>query len=69
MIPSQTLLQQETPQGLMGRVSSSLMSLLAVSQVFAMFVAGRWQRRPASAISTSEARSCWSRSPPSGIPG
>jgi DHA3 family macrolide efflux protein-like MFS transporter len=40
MIPSQTLLQQETPQGLMGRVSSSLMSLLAVSQVLAMFVAG-----------------------------
>ena len=40
MIPSQTLLQQETPQELLGRVSSSLMSLLAVSQVLAMFVAG-----------------------------
>lgn len=40
MVPSQTLLQQETPHELLGRVSSSLMSLLAVSQVLAMFVAG-----------------------------
>ncbi|HTQ58390.1 MAG TPA: MFS transporter [Bryobacteraceae bacterium] len=40
MVPSQTLLQQETPHALLGRVSSSLMSLLAMSQVFAMFVAG-----------------------------
>jgi hypothetical protein len=40
MVPSQTLLQQETPQALLGRVSSSLMSLLAISQVLAMFVAG-----------------------------
>jgi hypothetical protein len=33
-------LQQETPQEMLGRVSSSLMSLMAVSQVVAMFVAG-----------------------------
>lgn len=40
MIPSQTLLQQETPQEMLGRVSSSLMSVLALAQVVAMFVAG-----------------------------
>ena len=40
MVPSQTLLQQETPHTLLGRVISSLMSLLAMSQVVAMFVAG-----------------------------
>jgi MFS family permease len=40
IVTSQTLLQQETPQDMLGRVSSSLMSLMAVSQVFAMFVAG-----------------------------
>jgi MFS family permease len=40
MVPSQTLLQQETPHALLGRVMSSLMSLLAISQVLAMFVAG-----------------------------
>jgi len=40
VVPSQTLLQQETPHELLGRVSSSLMSLLAMSQVLAMFVAG-----------------------------
>jgi DHA3 family macrolide efflux protein-like MFS transporter len=40
VVPSQTLLQQETPHTLLGRVMSSLMSLLAMSQVLAMFVAG-----------------------------
>jgi len=40
MVPSQTLVQQETPHALLGRVASSLMSLLAMSQVLAMFVAG-----------------------------
>jgi DHA3 family macrolide efflux protein-like MFS transporter len=39
VVPSQTLLQQETPHTLLGRVMSSLMSLLAMSQVLAMFVA------------------------------
>jgi len=40
IVTSQTLLQQETPREMLGRVSSSLMSLMAVSQVVAMFVAG-----------------------------
>ena len=40
IVTSQTLMQQETPQDMLGRVSSSLMSLMAVSQVLAMFVAG-----------------------------
>lgn len=40
MITAQTLLQQDTPPELLGRVSSSMMSLMAVSQVVAMFVAG-----------------------------
>jgi MFS family permease len=39
-VTSQTLMQQETPQEMLGRVTSSLMSLMAVSQVLAMFVAG-----------------------------
>ena len=37
MVTSQTLLQQETPKELLGRVTSSLMSLMAFSQVIAMF--------------------------------
>ena len=40
MVTAQTLIQQETPHELLGRVSSSMMSLMAVSQVIAMFVAG-----------------------------
>jgi DHA3 family macrolide efflux protein-like MFS transporter len=40
MVPAQTLLQQETPNELLGRVMSSLMCLMAMSQVVAMFVAG-----------------------------
>jgi hypothetical protein len=36
-LTSQTLMQQETPQEMLGRVSSSLMSLMAISQVMAMF--------------------------------
>ena len=39
-ITTMTLLQQETPHQLMGRVMSCLMSLMAASQVAAMFVAG-----------------------------
>jgi MFS transporter, DHA3 family, macrolide efflux protein len=39
-VTSQTLIQQETPQEVLGRVSSSLMSLMAISQVLAMVVAG-----------------------------
>jgi len=37
---SQTLIQQETPKEMLGRVSSSLMSLMAFSQVVSMFLAG-----------------------------
>jgi MFS transporter, DHA3 family, macrolide efflux protein len=39
-ITATTLLQQETPHELLGRVMSCLMSLLSASQVIAMFVAG-----------------------------
>ena len=40
MVCAQTLIQQETPQELLGRVSSTLMSLLAIAQVLALFGAG-----------------------------
>jgi DHA3 family macrolide efflux protein-like MFS transporter len=40
MIPSQTLLQEETPHAMLGRVTSSLMSALSISQVVAMLCAG-----------------------------
>ena len=39
-VTAQTLIQQETPQQLLGRVSSSMMSLMAISQVLAMLFAG-----------------------------
>jgi len=39
-ITATTLIQQETPHELLGRVMSCLMSLVAGSQVLAMFVAG-----------------------------
>ncbi len=38
--PAQTLLQRETPRELLGRVSSSLMSVVTFAQVIALFVAG-----------------------------
>jgi hypothetical protein len=40
MVTAQTLLQQETPPDMLGRVSSALMSSLAVAQVFALIGAG-----------------------------
>ena len=40
MVTAQTLIQRETPAPMLGRVSSSLMSLLAISQVLAMLMAG-----------------------------
>jgi predicted MFS family arabinose efflux permease len=40
IITSQTLMQHETPAEMLGRVSSSMMSTMAVAQVLAMFVAG-----------------------------
>jgi len=45
MITSQTVLQEETPKEMLGRVTSALMSLLAISQVIAMFVAGPFAER------------------------
>src|SRR3954451_4121413 len=39
MITAQTLIQQETPKEMLGRVSSALMSLMAISQVFGMSIA------------------------------
>jgi hypothetical protein len=39
-ITATTLLQQETPQELLGRVMSCLMCLLSASQVIAMLAAG-----------------------------
>lgn len=40
MVCAQTLIQQETPPELLGRVSSTLMSLLAIAQVVALLGAG-----------------------------
>lgn len=40
MIPAQTLLQQETPKPMLGRVSSSMMSVLSIAQILAMVGAG-----------------------------
>lgn len=40
MVTAQTLIQQETPREMLGRVASALMSLMAVSQALAMFLAG-----------------------------
>ena len=40
MVPAQTLLQEETPKAMLGRVSSSMMSVLAIAQVLAMVIAG-----------------------------
>lgn len=40
MIPSQTLIQQETPMELIGRVSSSSWSLISVAQLFGLALSG-----------------------------
>jgi MFS family permease len=39
-IPAQTMSQQETPPAMVGRVSSTFMSLIAVSQVFGLLLSG-----------------------------
>lgn len=39
-IPAQTMSQQETPPQMVGRVSSTFMSLIAVSQVFGLLLSG-----------------------------
>jgi MFS transporter, DHA3 family, macrolide efflux protein len=45
MISSQTLVQQETPKEMLGRVMSAYMSLSATSQAVAMFFAGPFAER------------------------
>lgn len=40
LIPSQTLIQEETPHEMLGRVSSTSMSLMTVSQLVAFMMAG-----------------------------
>jgi MFS family permease len=39
-IPAQTMSQQETPPAMVGRVSSTFMSLIAASQVFGLLLSG-----------------------------
>jgi MFS transporter, DHA3 family, macrolide efflux protein len=40
LIPSQTLIQEETPHEMLGRVSSTSLSLMTISQLFAFLMAG-----------------------------
>jgi MFS family permease len=40
VVPTQTLMQQETPVELVGRVSSSFMSVLSVSQLLGLIISG-----------------------------
>jgi DHA3 family macrolide efflux protein-like MFS transporter len=40
IVPAQTLMQQETPRELMGRVSSSFMSLISFAQVLGLLLSG-----------------------------
>ncbi len=45
LIPAQTLSQQETPPALMGRVSSTFMSLIALAQVLGLLLSGYLAQR------------------------
>ena len=40
VVPAQTLMQQETPPALMGRVSSTMMSIIVMAQVLGLMVSG-----------------------------
>jgi MFS family permease len=40
MVPSQTLLQRETPHALMGRISSTVMSVVMFAQLLGLLVSG-----------------------------
>src|SRR5262245_13921159 len=40
VVPTQTLMQQETPVELVGRVSSSFMSVLSISQLLGLIISG-----------------------------
>src|SRR5215470_17736567 len=45
IVPTQTLMQQETPVELVGRVSSSFMSVLSVSQLLGLIISGSLTQR------------------------
>jgi MFS family permease len=45
IVPTQTLMQQETPVELVGRVSGSFMSVLSVSQLFGLIISGSMAQR------------------------
>jgi MFS family permease len=45
VVPTQTLMQQETPVELVGRVSSSFMSVLSVSQLLGLIISGSLTER------------------------
>jgi len=45
IVPTQTLMQQETPVELVGRVSSSFMSILSVSQLLGLIISGSLTQR------------------------
>jgi MFS family permease len=40
LVPAQTMSQQETPQEMVGRVSSTFMSLISVAQVLGLLLSG-----------------------------
>ena len=65
MIPAQTLLQRETPQEMLGRVSSSFSPCSPSPRFSPCSALVRSPRRQASATSTTRAVSCSSQSPPS----
>jgi MFS family permease len=41
VVPAQTLMQQETPHDMLGRVSSSFMAVFSLSQLFGLLLSGR----------------------------
>src|SRR5262245_189743 len=45
VVPTQTLMQQETPVELVGRVSSSFMSVLSISQLLGLIISGSLTQR------------------------
>jgi MFS family permease len=45
IVPTQTLMQQETPVELVGRVSSGFMSVLSVAQLLGLIVSGSLTER------------------------
>jgi predicted MFS family arabinose efflux permease len=45
VVPTQTLMQQETPVELVGRVSSSFMSVLSVAQLLGLIISGSLAQR------------------------